>query len=191
MANILAVLSKEGRLKPDYADEIVIGTCVLRDGAVANGPAAELLGMPHQPIGPAPAPATATAPGPAPDPRGGPRAHDRQPDRHRRVPDHPGPGRLRGPRGRGQGAEHSAHPADVGSNAIHGIVLVGALLVTGEAHGAGQGLTLGFIAVLLATLNVVGGFVVTDRMLQMFKSKPAESRAKTDATGGPSAGAAQ
>ena len=60
-----------------------------------------------------------------------------------------------------------------GSNAIHGIVLVGALTVMGEAHGTPQ-LILGFLAVFLATLNVVGGFVVTDRMLEMFKAKPGE-----------------
>jgi H+-translocating NAD(P) transhydrogenase subunit alpha len=71
-------------------------------------------------------------------------------------------------------------PLMSGSNAIHGIVLVGALTVMGEAHGTPQ-LVLGFLAVFLATLNVVGGFVVTDRMLEMFKGKPgdrATSRAK-------------
>jgi NAD(P) transhydrogenase subunit alpha len=62
-------------------------------------------------------------------------------------------------------------PLMSGSNAIHGIILVGTMLVLGQAHGAAQ-LTLGFLAVVLATLNVVGGFVVTDRMLEMFKSKP-------------------
>jgi H+-translocating NAD(P) transhydrogenase subunit alpha len=67
-------------------------------------------------------------------------------------------------------------PLMSGSNAIHGIVLVGALIVMGEAHGTGQ-LILGFLAVFLATLNIVGGFVVTDRMLEMFKGKPSE-RAK-------------
>lgn len=61
-------------------------------------------------------------------------------------------------------------PLMSGSNAIHGIVLVGALLVMGSATGVAQ-LTLGFIAVFLATLNIVGGFVVTDRMLEMFKGK--------------------
>jgi NAD/NADP transhydrogenase alpha subunit len=60
-----------------------------------------------------------------------------------------------------------------GSNAIHGIVLVGALTIMGEAHGTAQ-VVLGFLAVFLATLNVVGGFVVTDRMLEMFKAKPGE-----------------
>ena len=59
------------------------------------------------------------------------------------------------------------------TNAIHGIVLVGALSIMGEAHGTAQ-LILGFLAVFLATLNVVGGFVVTDRMLEMFKAKPNE-----------------
>jgi NAD(P) transhydrogenase subunit alpha len=64
-------------------------------------------------------------------------------------------------------------PLMSGSNAIHGIVLVGALTIMGEAHGTAQ-LILGFLAVFLATLNVVGGFVVTDRMLEMFRAKPNE-----------------
>ena len=67
-------------------------------------------------------------------------------------------------------------PLMSGSNAIHGIVLVGALSIMGEAHGTAQ-LILGFLAVFLATLNVVGGFVVTDRMLEMFKAKPNERAA--------------
>ena len=62
-------------------------------------------------------------------------------------------------------------PLMSGSNAIHGIVLVGALFIMGEATGAAQ-LVLGFITVFLATLNIVGGFVVTDRMLEMFRAKP-------------------
>ena len=72
-------------------------------------------------------------------------------------------------------------PLMSGSNAIHGIVLVGALIVMGEAHGTGQ-LILGFLAVFLATLNIVGGFVVTDRMLEMFKGKPSDrTKPATDA----------
>jgi NAD(P) transhydrogenase subunit alpha len=82
-------------------------------------------------------------------------------------------------------------PLMSGSNAIHGIVLVGALTVMGEAHGTPQ-LILGFLAVFLATLNVVGGFVVTDRMLEMFKSKPGErgrsQAAKAQDVGGSDAG---
>jgi NAD(P) transhydrogenase subunit alpha len=79
-------------------------------------------------------------------------------------------------------------PLMSGSNAIHGIVLVGALTIMGEAHGPAQ-LTLGFLAVFLATLNVVGGFVVTDRMLEMFKSKPGErGRAAAAGDTGPAAG---
>ena len=62
-------------------------------------------------------------------------------------------------------------PLMSGSNAIHGIVLVGTILIMGSAHGAVQ-ITLAFLAVVLATLNIVGGFVVTDRMLEMFKAKP-------------------
>ena len=64
-------------------------------------------------------------------------------------------------------------PLMSGSNAIHGIVLVGALTIMGEAHGTAQ-VGLGFLAVFLATLNVVGGFVVTDRMLEMFKARPGD-----------------
>jgi H+-translocating NAD(P) transhydrogenase subunit alpha len=69
-------------------------------------------------------------------------------------------------------------PLMSGSNAIHGIVLVGTILIMGESHGAAQ-ITLAFFAVLLATLNIVGGFVVTDRMLEMFKAKPSERTPKT------------
>jgi NAD(P) transhydrogenase subunit alpha len=68
-------------------------------------------------------------------------------------------------------------PLMSGSNAIHGVILVGAMLVLGHAH-TGAEEVLGFIAVILATLNVVGGFVVTDRMLEMFKGRsPARDRA--------------
>ena len=58
-------------------------------------------------------------------------------------------------------------PLMSGANAIHGVILVGAVIVTGRADGAVE-ISLGLLAVLLATLNLVGGFVVTDRMLEMF-----------------------
>jgi H+-translocating NAD(P) transhydrogenase subunit alpha len=61
-------------------------------------------------------------------------------------------------------------PLMSGSNAIHGVILVGSMIVLGSAH-TGAEEALGFIAVILATLNVVGGFVVTDRMLHMFRSR--------------------
>ncbi len=61
-------------------------------------------------------------------------------------------------------------PLMSGANAIHGVVLIGAIIVTGAADG-GLNLILGLIAVVLATINLVGGFVVTDRMLDMFKPK--------------------
>jgi NAD(P) transhydrogenase subunit alpha len=61
-------------------------------------------------------------------------------------------------------------PLMSGTNAIHGIILVGAMLIASTAHGTLE-LALAFLAVLLATLNVVGGFVVTDRMLEMFKAR--------------------
>ncbi len=67
-------------------------------------------------------------------------------------------------------------PLMSGSNAIHGVILVGSMAVLGGAH-TGAEEALGFVAVVLATLNVVGGFVVTDRMLEMFKAKPSEPRA--------------
>ena len=60
------------------------------------------------------------------------------------------------------------------ANAIHGIILLGAILVAGQAEDA-LALTLSILAVLLATINVVGGFVVTDRMLQMFRRREAPS----------------
>ncbi len=59
-------------------------------------------------------------------------------------------------------------PLMSGTNAIHGIVLVGAIIVAGAAQTT-LGLVLGFIAVVLASMNVFGGFVVTDRMLHMFR----------------------
>lgn len=67
-------------------------------------------------------------------------------------------------------------PLMSGANAIHGIVLIGGVIVLGEAGGNMILSALGFIAVILGTLNVVGGFVVTDRMLEMFKAKPAAKK---------------
>ena len=63
-------------------------------------------------------------------------------------------------------------PLMSGANAIHGVVIVGAIYVMLHVEADNYlGLSLGFLAVLLGTLNVVGGFVVTDRMLEMFKKK--------------------
>ncbi len=63
-------------------------------------------------------------------------------------------------------------PLMSGANAIHGVVIVGAIYVMLNVDPADtEALILGFLAVLLGTLNVVGGFVVTDRMLEMFKKK--------------------
>ena len=61
-------------------------------------------------------------------------------------------------------------PLMSGSNAIHGVVIIGAIIVMGHAQDT-LSLVFGFLAVILGTLNVVGGFVVTDRMLEMFKKK--------------------
>jgi NAD(P) transhydrogenase subunit alpha len=63
-------------------------------------------------------------------------------------------------------------PLMSGANAIHGVVVIGAIIVMGSAEPDNYvALILGFLAVILGTLNVVGGFVVTDRMLEMFKGK--------------------
>lgn len=63
-------------------------------------------------------------------------------------------------------------PLMSGANAIHGVVIIGAIIVMGHAESDNiPALILGFLAVVLGTLNVVGGFVVTDRMLEMFKKK--------------------
>ena len=63
-------------------------------------------------------------------------------------------------------------PLMSGANAIHGVVIIGAIIVMGQAEPDNiLALVLGFLAVVLGTLNVVGGFVVTDRMLEMFKKK--------------------
>ena len=63
-------------------------------------------------------------------------------------------------------------PLMSGANAIHGVVIIGAIIVMGQAQPDNYlALALGFLAVVLGTINVVGGFVVTDRMLEMFKKK--------------------
>lgn len=63
-------------------------------------------------------------------------------------------------------------PLMSGANAIHGVVIIGAIIVMGKAETDNWlAIILGFLAVVLGTLNVVGGFVVTDRMLEMFKKK--------------------
>ena len=64
-------------------------------------------------------------------------------------------------------------PLMSGTNAIHGIVLVGAILVLGSADSTFARIV-GFLGVVLGTINVIGGFLVTDRMLQMFRKKPGE-----------------
>jgi NAD(P) transhydrogenase subunit alpha len=62
-------------------------------------------------------------------------------------------------------------PLMSGTNAIHGIVIVGAMVVLGLPHKGAFTWIIGFVAVVLASANVVGGFVVTDRMLEMFKKR--------------------
>jgi NAD(P) transhydrogenase subunit alpha len=67
-------------------------------------------------------------------------------------------------------------PLMSGTNAIHGIVLVGAILVAGRADADTLTRVVGFCAVVLGTANAVGGFVVTDRMLEMFKQRRPQKR---------------
>ena len=70
-------------------------------------------------------------------------------------------------------------PLMSGANSIHGIVLVGAMLVAAEVDDP-IGYLLAFVAVAFATMNVVGGYVVTDRMLQMFRKKPVAPKPAAD-----------
>ena len=76
-------------------------------------------------------------------------------------------------------------PLMSGTNAIHGIVILGGLLLMSEASGVLEKVLL-VVAVAFGTINVIGGFLVTDRMLGMFKPKPDSARAQS---GGASAGA--
>ena len=72
-------------------------------------------------------------------------------------------------------------PLMSGANAIHGIILLGAILVSGYAKTTPQ-LVIGLVAVVLSSINMVGGFVVTDRMLQMFtRKRPAPAKTGTKA----------
>lgn len=73
-------------------------------------------------------------------------------------------------------------PLMSGANAIHGIILVGAIIVAGQAENVGL-LIVALIAVLLATVNLVGGFVVTDRMLEMFGGRKPVAKAAGASTG--------
>jgi H+-translocating NAD(P) transhydrogenase subunit alpha len=67
-------------------------------------------------------------------------------------------------------------PLMSGANAIHGVILVGAIIVSGQADNTAE-LVLGLVATVLATVNMVGGFVVTDRMLQMFRPRKPSAEA--------------
>ncbi len=156
--SLLALYAAKGEVAPDWTDEVVIGATVVRDGACTNETAA-----------------SAARPAFLADHRA------------------PGGGELM----ENQLLEYFTvfvlsvvvgfevvskvpsilhTPLMSGSNAIHGVILVGAMLVLGNATSTPE-IVLGTLAVLLATLNVVGGFVVTDRMLEMFKGKPDDKRA--------------
>jgi NAD(P) transhydrogenase subunit alpha len=74
-------------------------------------------------------------------------------------------------------------PLMSGANAIHGIILLGAILVTGTTDN-NVALVVGLIAIVLASVNMVGGFVVTDRMLQMFTRRKPAAAPKDEQTGG-------
>ncbi len=155
-------MGPEGTLAPDWDDEIVTGMCVLREGAPMAPAAVELLGGDRRN-----AAMIAIIAQSVPTSTGGSStgivayltifvlAAFVGIEVVSKVPS----------------ILHT--PLMSGSNAIHGIVLVGALTIMGEASGTAQ-VALGFLAVFLATLNVVGGFVVTDRMLEMFKAKPGD-----------------
>jgi len=72
-------------------------------------------------------------------------------------------------------------PLMSGANAIHGVILLGAIIVTGSTDN-NVALVVGLVAIVLAAVNMIGGFVVTDRMLQMFvRKKPAKAVSSTGA----------
>ncbi|MHB1931303.1 MAG: NAD(P) transhydrogenase subunit alpha part 2 [Acidimicrobiales bacterium] len=73
-------------------------------------------------------------------------------------------------------------PLMSGANSIHGVVLVGVIVLSSEVHGP-LGYTLTFVAAAFAGANVVGGYVVTDRMLQMFRKRPTPARAPGNEAG--------
>ena len=77
-------------------------------------------------------------------------------------------------------------PLMSGTNAVHGIVVLGGLLLIGPAHGVLEDILL-VIAIAFGTINVVGGFLVTDRMLAMFKAKPTEAKATESTAARPAA----
>jgi H+-translocating NAD(P) transhydrogenase subunit alpha len=74
-------------------------------------------------------------------------------------------------------------PLMSGTNAIHGIVLVGAMLIVGTADSTLEQV-LGFVAVVFGTINIVGGFLVTDRMLEMFKQRQPQEEDRTSRSSG-------
>jgi len=76
-------------------------------------------------------------------------------------------------------------PLMSGANSIHGVVIIGALLITSSAHGVFDYI-LAFVATAFAAANVVGGYAVTDRMLEMFKARPAPPK-QVDGDRGPRA----
>jgi NAD(P) transhydrogenase subunit alpha len=80
-------------------------------------------------------------------------------------------------------------PLMSGANAIHGIILLGAIIVTGTTDNTAA-VIVGLIAIVLASVNMVGGFVVTDRMLQMFTRRKPARAAKTDEASSTKDGAA-
>ena len=79
-------------------------------------------------------------------------------------------------------------PLMSGTNAIHGIVVVGAMLILGSPHKGAFGWVVGFVAVVLGSANVVGGFVVTDRMLEMFRKREPAKAPDASSDGGPTSG---
>jgi len=74
-------------------------------------------------------------------------------------------------------------PLMSGANSVHGIVVVGAMIIAGEANNP-FGYLLAFVAMVFGSMNVVGGYVVTDRMLQMFRKKPTAAKAGSESAPG-------
>ncbi len=195
VVNLLALMTHDGVFAPDFDDEVVVGACVTHGGQILHEPTRDAIEGSTEEAVPQEAPVAQEDPDAKdePTPAGGTTCRPR-----RRAPLRPGGPRMSeavvwltifvlsvfvGIEVISKVSSTLHTPLMSGANAIHGIILLGAILVTGTTDSTAA-LVVGLVAIVLAAVNMVGGFVVTDRMLQMFvrkKKKPAATPA--DGTG--------
>ena len=177
----------DGELELDWEDEVLAGSVLTLDGAIVNEAVRDrIVAGPPAPArrqrargGRAEAEPTVEPQEPS-RPDDAPTAKEARHDRGLRGGLHLHPRRVRRLRGHLARPGHPAHPAHVGSNFVHGIVVVGALMALGTADTTPERIV-GFLAVLLGTANAVGGYAVTERMLEMFKSSGDQKKGGGDA----------